>query len=204
MASADWPFGTDADRDDPLTELRIAVTGSHPRWCYLVAFDRDSDARPTDAEAAMLASYLEEYKAYWYGNGRYAHTLTQRPLDVDGGANGVVFRKWGEDDWGYRRQSWTRGPRYVPQSPPIRARYPEEAPQGPLPLLEVMDRAHTICGEVYPRWTEWKTAHPDVFPVSHPDETACDKAGIRPATSETGAGADTETSHTRCDSKGER
>lgn len=170
--TADWPFGTDADRDDPLTQLRIAVTGSHPMWYYLVAFDRDSEARPTDTEAAMLASYLEEYKAHWYGDGRYARSLAQRPLDVDGGANGVIFHKWAQYDWGYRRQSWTRGPLFVPQSPRLRERYPDDKPRGPLTLLQVMDRAHTVCGNVYPRWTEWKAAHASVFPVAHDNETA--------------------------------
>lgn len=58
-----WPFGTDADRDDPLTAMRIAVTSSHPGWAFLVAFDRESEARPTDHEAAMLRSFLDEYKA---------------------------------------------------------------------------------------------------------------------------------------------
>ncbi|MGW0578326.1 hypothetical protein ACWD25_20675 [Streptomyces sp. NPDC002920] len=174
--AVDWPFGTDADREDPLTALRIAVTGSHPMWCYLVAFDRESEVRPTDAEATMLASYLEEYKAYWYGNGSYARRLAERPLDVDGGANGVIFRKYAEDDWGYRRQSWTQGPTFVPQSPRLRELYPGEAPLGPMTLAAVMDRAHTICGEVFSRWTEWKAAHADVFPVTHTDATARDTA----------------------------
>lgn len=173
---ADWPFGIDADRDDPLTTLRIAVTGSHPMWCYLVAFNRDSAARPTDAEAAMLASYLEEYKDHWYGDGGYRRILAQRPLDVDGGANGVIFRKYRDDDWGYRRQSWTRGPLFVPQSPRLRELYPGEAPLGPMTLEKVMDHAHSICGEVHARWVEWKTAHATVFPAAHTDATARDMA----------------------------
>jgi hypothetical protein len=156
-----WPFGTDAIEDDPLTALRIAVVSSHPRWCYLVGFDRESDARPTDAEAAMLASYLDEYKAYWYGDNWFAQRMADRPIDVDGGANGVIFRKWGDDDWGYRRQSWNRGPLYVPQSPRIRDRYPDEAPLGPLSLEQVMDHAHDINPG---RWQQWKAAHPEIFP----------------------------------------
>jgi len=93
----DWPFEDDADRDDPLTALRIAVTGSHPAWCYLVGFDRDSAARPTEAEARMLASFLRQYIDYWYAD-TYKAKLAQRALDVDGGANGIVFRKYGEGD----------------------------------------------------------------------------------------------------------
>jgi hypothetical protein len=92
-----WPF--DADRGDPLTAMRIAVTSSHPMWAYLVAFDQQSEARPTDHESALLASYLDEYKSYWY-NDSYRLRMEARPLDVDGGANGVIFHKWAADDWG--------------------------------------------------------------------------------------------------------
>jgi hypothetical protein len=161
-----WPFEDDADEHDPLTASRIAVTGSHPMWCYLVAFDRGSPARPTEAEAVMLASYLDEYKDHWYGTeGGYRVKLAQKPLDVDGGANGVIFHKYGDDDWGYRRQSWTRGPRYIPQPPRLRELYPNESPSGPYSLAQVMDHAHTIVDEIHKRWLDWKAEHPDVFPA---------------------------------------
>ncbi|MCP9209573.1 hypothetical protein [Streptomyces cucumeris] len=161
-----WPFGDDADRDDPLTELRIAVTGSHPMWSYLVAFDKESAERPTEAEAAMLVSFLEEYKTHWYGEGGYRHKLAERPLDVDGGANGTVFRKWGRDDWGHRKQSWTRGPMYVPLSPGNRKNYPSEA-LGPLSLLQLMNRIHSH-GDDEPstRWEKWKSRHPEDFGIT--------------------------------------
>lgn len=160
--TTDWPFGTDADRDDPLTALRIAVTGSHPMWCYLVGFDRESAARPTDREAVMLASYLEEYKTYFYGpddESGYRRKMTRSLLDVDGGANGVTFHKYGEDDWSYRRRTWSVGPMFVPPSPRYRETFPDEA-VGPLTLEQVMDRAHDTWPK---RWQEWKAAHPDVF-----------------------------------------
>lgn len=161
-----WPFGNDADRDDPLTALRIAVTHAWPGWRYLVAFDRDSAERPTDAEAAMLASYLDEYKAHWY-NPTYLAKLATRALDVDGGANGVIFRKWGPDDWGYRRQSWQHGPLYVPESPRLRdgGFVAGRSVLGPFTLVQVMDYAHTIGDDPMPRWVAWKAAHPEVFPV---------------------------------------
>lgn len=168
----DWPFKHDADRDDPLTKLRIAVTSSHPQWYYLVAFDRESAERPTDAEAAMLASFLEQYKAYWYGDNWFERKMAERPLDVDGGANGVVFRKYASDDWSYRRQSWTRGPMFVPQSPVMRERYPEEKPFGPLSLAQLLDHIHTSCNEVSPHWTEWKARHPLVFGQGATEEEA--------------------------------
>jgi hypothetical protein len=157
-----WPFETDADRDDPLTELRIAVTGSHPRWSYLVAFDRESEARPTDAEAQMLASFLEEYKDHWY-NHSYLGKLAERQLDVDGGANGVVFHKFGPDDWGYRRHSFVQGWPWSVVWPSLRDSEPDNPIRGPFTLSQIMDRVQGH-GEVPPRrWVEWKAAHPEVF-----------------------------------------
>lgn len=156
-----WPFETDADRNDPLTAHRIAVTSSHPQWCYIVGFDRESPARPTDAEAAMLASFLQEYIDRWY-NDSYKAKLAQRALDVDGGANGMIFRKYGDDDWGYRRRSWYSGPMFMPQSPLFADRA-----LGPLSLAQLMDHIHSH-GDDEPtaRWKQWKAAHSDVFPTS--------------------------------------
>lgn len=149
----DWPFGFDADEDDPLTAHRIAVTSSHPGWFYLVAFDRDSEDRPTDAETALLVSYLGHYKDHWY-NDRYRARLLERPLDVDGGANGVIFHKWGPDDWGYRKQSFTMGPLFWPGWDRER-RYS---------LLELMDHMQTYGGdEPISHWQQWKADHAAVF-----------------------------------------
>jgi hypothetical protein len=159
-AADGWPF--DADRDDPLTAHRLAVTSSHPGWRYLVAFDRESEERPTDAETAMLVSYLDEYKDHWYGDNRYRRQIERRPLDVDGGANGVIFHKWGADDWGYRRQSYERGYLFTVVPPAMRDRH-TDGWGGPLSLLALMDRIHTICDEPTPHWVEWKAAHPEVF-----------------------------------------
>jgi hypothetical protein len=160
-----WPFGADADRNDPLTDLRIAVTGSHPGWNFLVAFDRESEERPTGAEARMLASYLDEYKAHWYNDG-YLAKLAQRSLDVDGGANGVVFHKFGPDDWGYRRQSYTQGWPWSVVWPNLRDQpeYADVKNAGPFSLVELMDRMHGHGGdETSARWLDWKAAHSDVF-----------------------------------------
>lgn len=164
----DWPFEDDADRDDPLTALRIAVTGSHPQWCYLVAFDRESEVRPTDIEAIMLASYLEEYKTHWYGpddGSGYRYKLAQRALDVDGGANGVTFHKYGEGNWGYRRRTWESPSGFTPASPRMREWQRERGEKviGPMTLEEVMDLAHTIVDHIDKRWLDWKAAHPEAF-----------------------------------------
>jgi hypothetical protein len=161
MTDTDWPY--DTDRDDPLINLRIPVTSSHPDWCYLVAFDRDSAARPTDTEARMMASFREEYIAYWY-NDSYKARMAELPFDIDGGANGVVFRKWGENDWAYRRRTWTYGPTFVPHPPRLRRLDPADKPFGPLSLADLMDHMHMHGGnKPLPRWQEWKAAHPEVF-----------------------------------------
>jgi hypothetical protein len=156
-----WPFGTDADQHDPLTAHRIAVTSPYASWCYIVAFDRDSPSRPTDQETATLASFLDEYKSHWYGiDGAYLKKLHEKPLDVDGGANGITFRKYGPDDWGYRRRTWDRGPTFVPAGPAF-----VERGMGPLDLVQLMDHIHAFDGIPSKRWTDWKTAHPGVFPA---------------------------------------
>jgi hypothetical protein len=166
-----WPFGNDALRDDPLTALRIAVTTSHPAWFYIVAFDVESEARPTDAEAEMLASYLESYCARNYGppGTGYRVRMERYALDVDGGANGVVFHKYGENDWGYRRRSWYGGQRFVPIHPNVRAQYGDTAiERGTFTLEQIMDRAHDVGkpdGSPAESWLEWKAAHPDAFPT---------------------------------------
>ncbi|MCW6003925.1 hypothetical protein K1W54_04915 [Micromonospora sp. CPCC 205371] len=161
-----WPFGNDADRDDPLTAHRVAVTSSHPGWSFLVSFDRQSEARPTDAETAMLASYLDEYKHHWYGDNRYRQRMEQRALDVDGGANGVILHKFGEGDWGYRRRSYRSGFLFTVVWPNLRgdSEYADHGWLGPLSLLELMDRIHTISDDKpMQRWIDWKSAHPEVF-----------------------------------------
>lgn len=165
-----WPFGDDADRNDPLTARRIAVTSSHPRWTYLVAFDRESEARPTDAEAAMLASYLEEYQTRWY-NSSFLARMAEKALDVDGGANGVIFHKWGPDDWGYRRRSYDRGYLFTFPGPGLRGtEHAQGWPDGGQPLLAVLDRLHAIGSEPRSTWTAWKAAHPDVFGSEEADD----------------------------------
>lgn len=172
MTAATWPFGTDAKQDDPLTALRIPVVDSfNPNWKYVAAYiDVDttpyswgSNERPTDAEAAMLASFIEEYKHHWF-NDWYKAKLLERPLDVDSGCNTTVFIKYGANDWGYRRCSWTYGPLFVPVGPNLRGGdHDRSKPSGPLSLEQVMDRSHTIVDDAMPHWLQWKADHPAIF-----------------------------------------
>ncbi|GLP64300.1 hypothetical protein TUSST3_09200 [Streptomyces sp. TUS-ST3] len=161
--TAAWPFGTDADEHDPLTKLRIPVTGQHPMWRYIATFDRESEARPTDLEAAQLASYIEQYKDYFF-NDCYKAKLLERPLDVD--AVTRIFHKWGEGDWSYRVVTWDYGPFWVPVAPRSRGGRFDTAKLGPLTLVQVMDRDKHMHTE-YPSkdWLDWKAAHPEVFPT---------------------------------------
>ncbi|UQA91212.1 hypothetical protein [Streptomyces halobius] len=168
----DWPFAEDADRDDPLTRLRIPVTGVHPRWRYVACFDRESEDRPTDAEAAMLASFIREYIEHWFNQG-YQRRLAERALDVDSGCNTVIFHKWGPDDWSYRLDSWQYGPFWVPVAPRLRGGQHDYRGPWKLSLVDVMDHKHTIGDEPLPRSAQWKAAHPDVFPVAHADAPSC-------------------------------
>lgn len=163
--TAAWPFGADAAEHDPLTKLRIPVTGTHPEWRYIATFDRDSEARPTDLEALQLASYIEQYKVYFFGaDGWYKRKLEERPLDVD--AVTRIFHKWGDDDWSYRIETWRSGPFWVPMAPRSRGGQYDTVKVGPLTLVQVMDRDKHMHTE-YPskKWAEWKAAHPEVFPT---------------------------------------
>ncbi|MEW1847665.1 hypothetical protein AB0392_57735 [Nonomuraea angiospora] len=159
--TTDWPY--DADRDDPLTALRIPVTSAWPHWRYTACFDRESEVRPTDAEARMLASFIEEYREHWF-NDRYKEQLSERPFDTD--AKTVIFHKWGDGDWSYRQDSWVYGPFWVPVAPGLRGTEHDDRPnwKGPMSLVQVMDRIHTIAAdEPMQHWTDWKASHPDVF-----------------------------------------
>lgn len=152
-----WPY--DALQHDPLTSLRIAPVGSAwPRWAYIAAFDTSSPQRPTDTEALMLQSWLLEYIDHWY-TAHWKRRLAERPYDIDGGANGVVFHKWAENDWGFRRRTWTRGPEFWPGWSPREDRVSYS-------LAEILDRTHSNGSEDVPkRWLDWKAAHPEVFGV---------------------------------------
>lgn len=157
----DWPY--DADQHDPLTKLRIPVTSAHPQWRYVATFDRHSGQRPTDAEAAQLGSFIQQYIAFFF-NDWYKGKLRKLPLDVDSGCVTKTFHKWADGGWSYRVSTWECGPFWVPEGPSRRAQTTD--PLGPLSLAEVMDRVHTF-GTHGPTaaWASWKAEHPDVFPA---------------------------------------
>lgn len=159
----DWPY--DADGDDPLAAMRIPVTSEFPSWRYIACFHRDSEARPTDTEAAMLISFAEEYKHHFFGDGPYRQKVDARALDVEERVVTRVFHKWGEGDWSYRIVTWEYGPFWVPVPPRQRGgEHDHPKIPGPLTLVQVMDRIHTF-GDDKPmqHWLDWKRDHPEVF-----------------------------------------
>ena len=145
----------DADLADPLAELRIPVTRWYPVHAYIAAFDRDSPHRPTSDEAAMLASFIEQYKTCWCPSALWTR-MDGEPFDVDPVRNTVVLHKYAPDDWGYRYRSWSV-PRFAPPSPRTVNRL-----LGPWSLIDVLDYIHggVATAQV---WADWKAAHPDVF-----------------------------------------
>lgn len=153
----EWPYGLDADHNDPLTKHRIAVTNSHPMPSFLVSFDRESEARPTERETAQMVAYLDHYKQRWY-NDWLVQRLAQKPLDVDDSANGIVFHKWADDDWGYRRQSFSEGHLFTIPAPLIRHRYPQI--KAPVSLEELLDNHVYRLNET---WLQWKLTRPEAF-----------------------------------------
>lgn len=163
MMATDWPY--DADRTDPLTELRIPVTGQFPDWRYIACFDRESEARPTELEAAQLASYIEQYKVYFFGaDSWYKRKLEEKPFDTD--AVTRIFHKWGEGDWSYRVVTWEYGPFWVPEAPRLRGGQHDDAKVGTLTLVQAMDRDKHMHTEYPSRdWAAWKAAHPEAFPA---------------------------------------
>jgi hypothetical protein len=152
-----WPY--DADRDDPLTALRIPVTGMYPGATYTACFDRESQARPTDAEARMIASFIEQYQDYHFGDGHWRRVQQAKPFDMDCYTT-AVFHKWGEGDWSYRITRWEY-PHWLPYAPHVRGSRFDHHNLPAMTLEQVMDYAHKSWPD---RWETWKTAHPDAFP----------------------------------------
>lgn len=173
------PYAEDIASDNELTkQLRVPIVSNpYPRWRYLTAVvvgDLYAGQMPTDHELRQIASYTAEYIEHWYNEG-YKKKLRERPYDVDGGANGVVFIKRADGGWGYRRRSWISGPQFVPT-------WQDE----PTDLITVMDQVRTIVGEISKRWVDWKAAHPEVFAPAATHFWACPKPDCTTPHSEPG------------------
>jgi hypothetical protein len=157
-----WKY--DADEKDPLTKMRIPVTSDYPGHDYTACFHRDSAQRPTEAEARLLVSFIEEYQERWFGLANQRKIRQDKPFDMGCPAT-WIFHKWGNGDWSYRVDTWRVGPHFLPVAPRLRGtQYDTPAVKGPMSLAQVMDVIHRV-GEEYPdhHWVAWKLAHPEVF-----------------------------------------
>lgn len=125
MTTVDWirdgrPFAGEADLEHPwATTHRLPIlTTWHPAYRYEVALVTPSDTStghdsvewPTEDEAAILAWILDLRLGYY--NNTWRARMRQRPLDVDGTTNTLIFGKIA-GDWHYRRASWER-PAFFP------------------------------------------------------------------------------------------
>jgi hypothetical protein len=102
--------------------------------------------RPDERETAQLLAELD-WRMDWY-NASWRDQMRQRPLDIDSGTNTVIFQKRGENDWCFRRASFTMVP---PRTMPAET------------LEQVLDRVNDYGGGPNPKWRAWKAAHPEAF-----------------------------------------
>ncbi|GAA4626767.1 hypothetical protein GCM10023196_036350 [Actinoallomurus vinaceus] len=153
MTTAEWPY--DADRDDPLTQLRVPVAPLKPNTPYLVSFDRGSAARPNDVEASVIASYIDYERQYWFPVD-YQRRLQESPLDVDDYHNTMTLHKYGPDHWAYRRATWE-----YPH--PLLDPAKDQTPDKHLSIVALLDQVR-VGPEI--RWARWKRQRPELFEIA--------------------------------------
>lgn len=116
-------------------------------------------AEATDDELRMLTSYMD-YKLTSVYRDEYVRAVRELPLPLVAGHNTTIFVKREEDGWGYKAMSWESGS--WPHS--YRSmRKPEDLPDHPLSLVEIIDKIETTVDTPRPAWVAWKEEHPDVF-----------------------------------------
>lgn len=144
----------DVDPNDPLAQAGVPVTSKWPNWGYLVAFDKASPQRPTQAETRLLLSYTAARKVEWQFLID-SHGLDKDPFAWYPGVDTTIFHKYDTNDWAYRRREW-----YQDRLSPSRT----QRGRKPLTLLQLMDWIRiTPLGNPDPAWAEWKQQHPEVF-----------------------------------------
>lgn len=139
-----WPWA--AERDHELTALRIPVT-TRNEGNFLVAFDVESEARPTNEENSLIVAFTQFIRSTDY-TFHVQELMAAKAFDYDGGRNTILLHKYAEDSWGYRRFAWESTPFFVPDP---------RVGNGPEPLLKVLHRA-----EGGPAWDRWLAGRPEL------------------------------------------
>lgn len=155
--SGEWPYD-DALPDHPWTETyRLAVLGNwYPRHMFVVAVVVPTDENayfklmmPTDAEAAVLASY-QMYRLYQEFPEHHIQELSRRaPLYVTNILNTTIFVKYEDGTWGYTMYNWSQAPRPLPGGP---TKFTS--------LTSLIDHIEHLRNH---RWQQWMRDHLDVF-----------------------------------------
>lgn len=153
---------SDVDMNHPWVEkYRLPVIDStNPRYGYIVSVvvPREDDeyaklfnlAAPTDAEAAVIGSYLE-YKVETLGyRSGYLAKMRERALDVDDTINTITLVKRTDGSWAYSRITWTQ-----PPAPFVNASY---VPKSVIEILDYIEKDY-MTKETKAEWIEWKRAH---------------------------------------------
>lgn len=148
-----WKY--DAERSHRLVPFRIPVTPGVPGHGYLVALHKESQQEPTWAEVEMIVSFIEFHRQSWYTTSE-RKALDREPFDICSGVNTVIFHKYAQNDWAYRRRMWEPH-RLVPPSPRVSTRV-----VGPCTLPEIMDEVNAK-NDCHRLWRLWKEEHPEVF-----------------------------------------
>ncbi|MFD7161355.1 hypothetical protein ACFV9C_42685 [Kribbella sp. NPDC059898] len=103
-------------------------------------------SRPTDLEAAIIASFTEFVRTMDYDQQDAEH-MAKEPFDYAPGRDTILLHKYGADSWALRQSSWN----------------PDQFEPGPLDnpktLTAVLNYDATPLGE----WVRWQTERLDVF-----------------------------------------
>jgi len=148
-----WKY--DAVQSHSLVKRRIPVTPGVPGHGYLVAVDKDSPHALSEHETQLIASFIAYCRETFYTR-QERDLMDEQPFDIYPGSNTVIFRKYGTNDWGYRRRMW-EAHRYTPPSPRVSTRR-----LGPWSLAELLEHLATDV-ERRSSWAVWKTHHQEVF-----------------------------------------
>jgi hypothetical protein len=151
-----WRY--DADPRNPYEEERIPVIPECPAFGYLLGIDKHSVHQPTAAELIILASLGEFYRTRMF-TAAEQRNFALEPFDIHPGNNTPILRKYGFNDWGYRRATWPVG-RVTPPSPRVPTRM-----LGPWTVTHLVDVINGVRtdSELGKAWERWKVDHPAIF-----------------------------------------